>query len=200
VAGQLFDVDDEIGAQARRIAVIGNPGITTFVDYLPASGITYVYGIKQVVEIAGTSIASPFAHAEMTVTFEATVICDANHGGARRVVLPYRKERSIPRARNQVFRQPWGQSKPTSFRTNEWGREITAEYMIVGDTANDVQETIVAIDALDQQGGPLCYRDGRGRRYFGEISDFSETDPEGGRVRRVSITFKQTSAFEGIAT
>jgi hypothetical protein len=200
VAGQLFDVDDELGAQARRIGVISNPGVTTFVDYLPASGITYVYGVKQVVEISGTSIASAYAHAEMTITFDATVICDAVQGGARRVVLPYRKERSIPRTRNQLFVQPWGESKPVAFRTNEWGRTVAAEYLIIGDTPGDVQETIVAIDALDQGGGPLCYRDGRGRRYFGEISDFTEVDPEGGRVRRVSITFTQTNAREGILT
>lgn len=193
----LFDPDDLVKGENRRIAVITSPSQTTFVDYLPASGVEYTYGISQIIEISDDLyIRSPISRVTLSVAFEETVICDARQGGARRIVLAARRDRTITRNREQRIVTPWNTSKPVIFRTNRWYREISGEFQIVGDTPADVQEQIAEIEKLDQRGGPLCYRDGRGHRYFGEITEFQEIDPPGGRVRRVQLTFLQTSAAE----
>jgi hypothetical protein len=49
-------------------------------------------------------------------------------------------------------------------------------------------------------GGPLCYRDGRGTRFFGAMFQFRRVDPPGGRVQRVELGIRQTNAHEVIAT
>jgi hypothetical protein len=192
----LFDPDDLVKGENRRIAVITSPSQATFVDYTPASGVEYTYGISQIVSVGTDRIRSPISHVTAQVAFEQTVISDARRGGAFRVALWARKDKTVKYNREQKLVTPWNTSKPTIFRTNRWYREISGEFLISAETADDVEDTINRIQKMDQRGGPLCYRDGRGRRYFGEITAFEEIDQPGGRVRRVSLTFLQTSAAE----
>jgi|GEM_PF-4285918 len=196
VEGQVLDLDDPTTSKSVRIKRITSKSQTTFVDYLPASGIAYDYGLKQVVDVDGIELSSKYAHAEQTVTFQETVICDVVNGGTRRVVLPARKERSIPRTRDFKPVTPWSSSKQTILRTKRWSRSVTAVFQIHESVNGDVEATIRNIDLMDRDGGPLCYRDGRRRRMFGEITANTETDPEGGAVRAVELTFEQTSATE----
>jgi hypothetical protein len=56
------------------------------------------------------------------------------------------------------------------------------------------------VEKMHQRGGPHLYRDGRGRRYFGEITEFSRIDQPGGRVQRVQLSFLQTDAHEVVDT
>lgn len=195
--GTALDVDDPVGDRAVRIARITSPSQTRFVDYLPASGVTYVYAIKQEIKIGGQSFTSVTTHVEGRVDFQETVICDVEQPGARRVVLPAREERRWSRNREQKVLAPWNSSKPTVIRTKRWGREMSPTvFPIVAATPDDATAVVRAIDAMDQGGGPLCYRDGRGARYFGELTAFEDLDAPGGRVRRVSLGFLQTSARE----
>jgi len=196
VEGQVLDLDDPTTEKSIRIKRITSKSQTTFVDYLPASGIAYDYGVKQVVEVDGLELSSKYVHAEQTVTFQETVICEVVNGGTRRVVLPARKERSIPRTRDFKPVTPWSSDKQTILRTNRWSRSVTATYQLHESVNGDVEATIRSIDLMDRDGQPLCYRDGRRRRMFGSITANTETDPEGGAVRAVELTFEQTSATE----
>lgn len=195
-----FDVDDEIQAENRRIAVITNPSQTTFVDYLPASGVSYIYGVKQIVEVDDVTVTSPYVHAEIMVTFQDTVICDARRGGARRFVLQAREDRGTEYEIEQVFKQPWGTAAPIEFRTNTFGRVIDGTFYIVADTPADAETMIREIAKVHYYGGPLCYRDGRGAKVFGSLYKVRRIDPPGGRVQRVELGFRQTNAYEVVAT
>jgi hypothetical protein len=193
---ELFDVDDPIEDENRRIVVITAKSQTSWVDYLPASGVTYTYGISQIVNVTGDRIRSPIVRLEQTVDFRETIIVDARHPGARRVVLQYRGNRTIKRVNGVELKKPWGSGRPHVYRDNTWYREISAEFVVVGDTPGDVQEQMLELDKLSYYGGPHLYRDGRGRRYFGEMIDWEEIDQPGGRERQVRITFVQTAANE----
>ena len=200
VSGQTFDVDDPVGASAVRIGEITSASQTTFVDFLPASGATYSYGVKQVVVVDGQTLVSAFNHAEGRVDFQETVICDVQDPATYRLVLPAREERTWKRNREQAIVHPWNSSKPTVLRTKRWGREMSPTvFPIVAATPEDARRVVIDGDALDQRGGPLCYRDGRGARYLGEMTTYEHLDPPGGRVQRVSIGFLQTSAREVLA-
>lgn len=197
VSGQVFDVDDPVGSSAVRIAEITSASQTTFVDFLPASGVTYSYGVKQVVVVDGQTLVGDFAHAEGRVDFQETVICDVQDPDAYRLVLAAREDRVWTRNREQKIVQPWNSSKPTVLRTKRWGRELSPTvFLIVAATPEDARRVVIDGDEMDQRGGPLCYRDGRGARYFGEMTTYEHLDPPGGRVQRVSIGFLQTSARE----
>ena len=201
VAGQTFDVDDPVGSAAVRIAEITAQSQTTFVDYLPASGVTYSYGVKQVVVVDGETLTSTFAHAEGRVDFQETIICDVQQPNTYRLVLPAREERTWTRNREQKVLQPWNSSKPTVLRTKRWWREMTPTvFPIVAGTPEDARRVVLDGDAMDQRGGPLCYRDGRGGRYFGEMTSYEHLDPPGGRIQRIVIGFLQTSAREVLAS
>jgi hypothetical protein len=197
VADTEFDVDDEIQAENKRIAVISNPAQVRYIDYLPGSGITYVYGIKQIVELNDVTVASPITHAEMTVTFQETVICDARRGGARRVVLQAREDRTTEYQRDEVVLNPWGTTKPVYLSTNRWNRVISGTFYIVADTPEDAEGVVREFEKLHQAGGPHCYRDGRGRRYFGTLKGIPRRlDPPGGKAQRITFEFLQTDARE----
>jgi hypothetical protein len=195
-----FDVDDEVQAENVRIAIVPTPSLTTFIDYLPASGTTYVYGAKQIVEVDGVVVSSDYVHSEITINFQETIICDARHGGARRVVFQARSDRTTTYEREQVVKAPWGTTKPIVMSTNRWGRTVSGEFIIVADTPEEAESMVRAGEKLHQRGGPHCYRDGRGRRYFGEITAFTRVDPPGGKMQRIQLTFLQTNAHEVIAT
>jgi len=206
--GTYFDVDDEVRSAKRTVAVITSPSTTTFVYYLPAAGVSYKFGISQVVTIVDgsgegrTTVRSIPVYEEITLEFRETIICDANDGGSRRVVLQYRGGRTVKRNREQKTVKAFGQRAPTVIRTNRFNRTITGEFFVISEATTahtrrrEVRGQMLEIDRMDFFGGPLCYRDGRGRRYFGEIVDWEEDDPQGGRPRRVSITFEQTAAIE----
>jgi len=200
VSGQAFDVDDPVGSAAVRVGEITSASQTTFVDFLPASGVTYSYGVKQVVVVDGQTLAGDFAHVEGRVDFQETIICDVQDPDTYRLVLPAREERTWKRNREQAIVHPWNSSKPTVMRTKRWGRELSPTvFPIVAETPEDARRVVIDGDELDQRGGPLCYRDGRGARYFGEMTAYEHLDPPGGRVQRVSIGFLQTSAREVLA-
>lgn len=190
------DIDDPVGLTNVAIANVHGVDNATFIDYLPASGVTYIYGVKYLVIIDGVRIMSETAHAEATVTFDATIVCDARRGGDRRVVLPYRRDRETEYERDQSFETAWGSSKPTAIRSTAWTRVVGGEFQIVGENPADVEAVIRSIEALDAGGGPHCWRDGRSRRYFGELTAVKAIDPPGGRVRRVQLGFRQTNAAE----
>lgn len=192
----LFEVDDQQTDVNRRIAEITSKSQTTFVDYLPASGVTYTYRVKQQVRVGSTTVTSDSSAQEITLSFVETVICDARHGGARRAVLPYRTSRDIPREFDREARRPWGSRAPMYRKTKRFNRKITTDYYISPESGFDVAEIINELDKLAYYGGPMCYRDGRGRRYFGEIEDFQEKDDQGGRPRIVTISFGQSNAAE----
>jgi hypothetical protein len=200
VEGTDFAVDDDVQGENQRIGEITSPSQTTFVDYLPASGVSYVYGVKQIVEVDEVVIASPYVHAEIAVTFQDTVICDANAGGARRFILQARQDRSTNYEIEQVFKQPWGGATPAEFRTSKFGRVVEGTFQIVADSASDAEVMIREIEKVYFYGGPLCYRDGRGTRFFGAMFQFRRVDPPGGRVQRVELGIRQTNAHEVIAT
>jgi hypothetical protein len=195
-----FDPDDEVQASNRRIAEITNPAKETYVDYSPASGVSYVYGIRQIVEISGVSISSNYTHAEIAVTFQDTVITEARHGGARRAVFQAREDRTTQYEREQKILAPWGTSKPIVLSTNRWNRTVRGTFVIVADTPADAETMVREVEKMHQRGGPHLYRDGRGRRYFGEITEFSRIDQPGGRVQRVQLSFLQTDAHEVVDT
>jgi hypothetical protein len=197
----IFDADDEVEDRNQRIAEITSPTETTFVDFLPASGVSYTYGIRQIVRIDGEAVSSPMARVQASVTFAQTVICNARHGGARRAVFQYRGDRTINREREQSERVPWNKKKPTIFRTNRFNRRLGLDLAMGADeTVADMQEMMMELDRMDSLGGPLCYRDGRGRKYFGEIVGFEEIDTSGGRPREITLEFLQTSATEEFDT
>lgn len=192
----LFEVDDAQTDANRRIAEITSKSQTSFVDYLPASGVTYTYRVKQQVKVGSSTVTSASSAQEIRVDFKETVICDARHGGARRAVLPYRTSRDIPREFDREARRPWGSRAPMYRKTKRFNRKISGDFYISPESGFDVAEIINELDKLTYYGGPMCYRDGRGRRYFGEIDDFQEKDDQGGRPRIVTISFGQSNAAE----
>jgi hypothetical protein len=191
-----IDVDDPVGLDTVVVADVRGTDNTSYVDLLPASGVTYVYGVKQLVTIDGVDVMGYVTHVEIGVQFDTTIVCDARRANSRRAVLQWRRDREVEPQRDQSFETPWGQMQPTEVRSRQWSRAVNCEFAIAGDTPADVEAVIRRLERMDASGGPLCWRDGRGHRWFGTITAFRAIDPPGHATRRVVLGFRQTNARE----
>lgn len=189
----IFDVDDPFGEKVHRIAEITDPAETAFIDH-PPFGVTIFYSVRQEVEVNGATYEGESISAETRLDFDGVVICDAAHCADKRAIFRGREDRTISHVREAKWVAGWGERLPTRFRTNFWGREVDTEYVLYSEDPEVIEHTLLDLDRMDIDGGPLIYRDGRGKYLFGEIDDYDEIDPSGGLLRRVQLLFKQSAA------
>jgi len=191
----LIDIDNPYGTKVHRLAEIDDPAVTSFIDYLPPFGVTVYYSVRQEILFNGASYEGDSIGAEAFIDFDGVVICDARHAGDKRAVFRGRRQRRVKRNGNSNWVTPWNERAPTKFRTREFSRDYDTEYPIYSEDPLVIERTLLDLDRMTIDGGPLVYRDGRGKISFGDLDDgWVENDPEGGGLRSVSLNFRQTNA------
>ena len=168
------DIEDEI--ILRRISNI-NQG--TFVDYFPASGVSYTYSLRQAVlkaEDDAEAVESGVTEAEATVTFNTIIIASVLAGGSLRALLRFNTDRSADHTRDQTILNTWGNSKPIILQNPTNYQVVTGTFTIVSDLITDARQYMDSVRELWNEGETCCFRDERGRKIFGLMSRFSESD------------------------
>lgn len=168
------DIEDEI--ILRRISNI-NQG--TFIDYFPASGVSYTYSLRQAVlkaEDDAEAVESGVTEDNVTVSFNSIIINSALAGGSIRARLMFNTDRSADYTRDQTVLNTWGNSKPVILQNATNYRVVKGTFTIVTDLITDARQYMDSVRELWNEGETCCFRDERGRKMFGLMSRFSESD------------------------
>lgn len=175
--------------------------VTSFIDYTPASGMSYQYRAAVVTKTAdGKTHSSPYAVGQIKVTFSTTIIFDTTDPLGTRVVLPYRTGRSLPRFDDKTPLKPWGGNarNPVLLKGATFYIVPTDVYPISTGSIDGDNALINQLDALHQSENSLCFRTGFGFRAFGGMVSASGSDPVEGHPRTYSFGFQPTNAREGV--
>lgn len=170
-----------------------------YVDYFPASGVDYTYSLRQATVATPTSdtiVESPSSYGSNTVTFYAIVLASTLYGGSRRAVLRYVSDRSADHTRTQTVLSTWGNKAPVIIQDSTNYQKVTGTFDIVADKQGTVNDYILAMRNIWDNGDVCCFRDERGRKLFGLLSKFTERDVEFNRAT-VELEFTEVDFTEG---
>ncbi len=187
------------GVDAERIVLarLTSPSEVSFTDYVPASGIEYTYGITQTIITGLDELVSDEVSAAATITLGGVVLCNVADPLTYRTALRYTADRDYPRQIDEVAYQPVSGAAPTTVRSRAYVPMPTFIAQIHGDAWATAQARRQEVEALDQHGGTLCYRDDKGRKLFVTMPVCSPTDhvPDWGTV---AIALRREGYTEGV--
>ena len=176
---------------------ITSSATTAYVDYLPASGEDYTYSIRQSTTQDLDTTTSARVESQASVTLEHVVICDASAGGTYRVGLQLDTERGFDHIDDLTLEHGWGEAEPFGIYGPVDYEVFKGRFTLATDDLAAASAYISALRTLKARRSDVCYRDERGRKFFGVISKMSEQDR---RVQSytVDIEITEVSHDEGV--
>ena len=157
-----------------RIAVITEKATTTYDDYLCTLTSTWEYVVKQVVIVNDEEVPSdPAAMVSAALTMlSAAYLHDTTDEAGVYVVLQLEPDRSFRHHLDRSVRFPWGSTKPVEVvgEAEWWTFQVSMTWLMEDDASRGV------LSAMLVNGNTLCYRDGRGRKYFCRPDETGEAD------------------------
>ncbi len=188
------DIDNEL-----ILRELTNINQKTYIDAFPKSGVDYTYTLRQSARASSTSdtvVESNAAEASVTISFSSVVIASVEYPSSRRAVLHFVKERNSDHKRNQVELPTWGNRAPVILQDQTNYEKISGVFTVVADNAGTALQYMEALRNLWNNGDTCCFRDDRGRKLFGTITRFKETDEMFSQYA-VDLEFTETNFSEG---
>ena len=169
---QRRPVDDSAWTTLYRTE---NPEAVVYVDYVPVSGVSYVYRVMQVVTLAGTPLNSTPVDVEESIELgRYTVLASTVAPDTYRCVLTNVTAKSSGRERSEtVFRSPNGGASTTIIGVDR-DSLLSVEAAVIADTIMTAQDRKISFEELDNTGHSICIRDGKvgdPLKLFGRILD-----------------------------
>jgi hypothetical protein len=189
--------DDGPDADEVILARITSPATVAFIDYTPASGYNYTYGITVSILTGVDTLESTEVTASESVTLEGTVLSLVGNPSTYRACLLNVRERGHSRSINEAVYQSLSGTKPVTVRsrTRFWNSDF--EGAIIPATDATALQRRDELDDLDAQNGTVCYRDGRGIKRFCKIADLS-IDDEMPDFYSYTFGLREEDAEEGV--
>ena len=166
------------GPDATRIILtrITSPGTVQFIDYTPASGYEYTYGITVTIITGVDTLESSETQGTATVTLLGTVLTLMGNGGTYRACLINVSDREFNREINEAVYQSLAKTKPVTVRSLARRWDGGYEGTMISNTVATYLQRWAELEALDAQNGIVCIRDGRQRKRFCKIANLKQTD------------------------
>lgn len=170
----------------------------TFVDYLPASGVTYEYGIaKTILQGSNEPVTSLFTTVSATVYLTHPYIVAASDGGTYRASLRLLKNFRIQPTDDTQFFGVWGDDAQTALSGPLDYDVYAGSFAIITDQYATAQRVKNDLEMLRKRRGVAVYRDERGEWIAGHLQVTYEYDVLGRYV--VSIVVTQVAYREGVS-
>lgn len=169
---------------------------TSFVDYLPVSGVSYTYALTQEVTQGTDVTLSAEATSTTSVALIGAVVCAATNGGVYRAVLSYVTDREPDHQQAFQVLMPWGATQPTILVGPQDYQVVAVKASIVTDATASAANYVAALRAMRSQRLTVCFRDERGRKVFGLITKFVERDARL-NIYNVELEITETAFSEG---
>jgi len=172
-AGTYLSRDDVIG---RPYQIITSAAVTSFIDYLPTSGVEYVYTVRHVGQRDLDLVESDAVTASAQVNLPGVVIC-AVENPELRAVLDSVQERRHERQRDEMTFNVGSRAEPTTFRSPTMFWRVSGEYRILprpdlDDAPASIRQRLADLLALESADPVMYYRDERGRGLFVRFESF----------------------------
>jgi len=186
------------GPDAAQIVLarITSPTDVSLIDYTPASGYTYTYTVVVVILTGVDVVSSTPVVLQASVNLTGTVLTLLGNGGTYRAVLVNVLDRSHARTHQEAVYTSLSGATPTTIRSRVRYWETPLSALIVADAYATAAQRWSDLDTLDAQNGPVCYRDGLGRKRFCKITDLKLTDQKPNTFYAVDLALRQELAFE----
>lgn len=201
----LVYMQAESGVDSTRVQIsepITSPTTTSFTYYHPASDIEYTYEVIQVVAVGADEITSEPATATATVSLgRYHVFALMSNAGVYRSVLTNVREKSQPAPitnRAQFVSISGNTTLTVGNATYIQARAFEAA--VIADDFATAEGRLAALKELDQQLGPVCFRDGAGDKMFATMEGLSITAEIGdvsGRWYSVALGLRAETVTEG---
>lgn len=196
-----IDVDD-YGRDSRKIRVarITDINTTSFEDHTAASGITYIYRIRQFVQNGADTMNSLLSTVQIRLTFEHAVLQQVPEGSyipEHRIVLPYRGNdfRVVP-VNDTTFWRPMGKKKPLAFKGEAFNRQLSGQYRLYTEDLEELRSMERELLYMFAQNLPLLWRDSRRNRVFCEITAMPIVYPPAGGTAYVELSLQEVDMSE----
>lgn len=167
-------------AEEIILARITSPATVQFIDYCPASGYQYTYGISVTIVTGLDALESERVSDSATVTLLGVVLTLLSNGGTYRACLLRVRERSFDRQLQETI-YLIGQ-KPVTVRGEPRYWHGDYEGLMVTDTVATARQRWAELDALDAENGIVCIRDDWQQKHFVKITGLSKTDDKAGFI------------------
>lgn len=177
------------------LARLTSPSQTTFVDYYPASGVTYTY-THFFEAIVGTDESESVAlELDGVLVLEHVVINSATDGTVR-AGLRYGSPYTLDHDQDVTEVQPWGQEHPHAMMGDYHAHRYKAAFELHNDRFSSGIDDLLGLRALHMLRDVVCWRDPIGDKTFGWMT-LSETRGQRESVADVAIGLNQTDYSEG---
>lgn len=186
-----------VDADPIILARLTSPADVSLIDYTPASGIEYTYGIRVIILTGLDEVESGVVEASATVTLASTVLSLAGNGGTYRANLTNVREREDDRQIDEAVYQPLGQAKPTTVRARTRYYVASLEAALVDTDEATALEHRASLEALDAQGGTVCVRHADGTKRFCALANLKIKREHGGWFQ-VAMTLREERYQEGV--
>lgn len=182
-------------SRAILLAKLTSPNSTLFYDYLPASGVDYIYTVGQGKITGADEVISTVTEGAARVDLEAAVLCKVGNAGTLRAVLRNVTDRTADRQIDEAVYLTLGNVQPTTVRgiSRYWEQRVDA--VLVSADEKTASDRLAEIEEIDEAGGVLCYRDRSGRKRFCTLASLVVDDVHGGHYR-VALTMREENWSE----
>lgn len=171
----------------------------SFYDTNPVSGKSYIYSLTRTLSSGSDLLESTAAEVELMVEFDSIIISSVKDGLSYRIALTYQTTNKVNHRDDRAIFMPWGESEPTVQIGTAHYHQVASTFRVITDRYGNARDKMEALRALKDRQihnvDTLCYRDGRGRRFFGYL-DLAESDE---RIINygIDVGFIQTNFREG---
>ncbi len=168
-----------------------------FLFFMPVSGAEYELGVSQWIEVDGEAVESDIVWVSGSVRFKGIVLCDARNPSTYRLYSQAWDTRRVSSKGVEAKYNFWQGEAPLTVRTDQVWKEwsFVCPFVNYRGISADLQEERAW--NVHRQGGPICYRDGYGRRDFISLDRDGGLQIEDGRSGRRVASFKgQTELYD----
>lgn len=184
---------DEPDAADVVLARLTSPLDVIFIDQLPQSDRDYTYGVTVSVIEGLDTMLSDKIETQGRVTIEH-VILQSVQNVQLRSALRFDQGRGFEHHDDMQLEMPWGNSAPFAVFGTAQYETFKGTFTLITDDRASAKDHVIALRSLWRSREVLCYRDERGRKFFGYISKFTEDDE---RIQHYSVKLDITEvAFE----
>lgn len=186
------DADSEL-----VLARITSSATTAYVYYFPESGVDLTFSIRQSTTQGLDTTTSARVESQATATLDHVVVCDTAEPATYRVGLHLDSDRGFNHVDDLVLEHGWGEEAPFGIYGTADYEQFSGSFTLATDDIASAKNFISALRSLKSRRSTVCYRDERGRKFFGVISKLQERDK---RVQsyEADIEITEVSHDEGV--
>ncbi len=152
-------------ADRELVRKITSKSATAAVDRQPRSGVSYIYGVTQAIEVDGDLVESAMAMGEVSINFDSMILQLVSDPSVA-VEFPYYSDRTQSPQRRQSRYEPWGREFPVFeqgiFRAERWEVEVP----LINDDYQSADDRRQQLIDLWQKSGTMLMRTGVGDRQY----------------------------------